>query len=104
MANSKAFDAVCAELESATSFNALEARGTVRLALKAAGLDAGSVTAAQLAVVLAQVLPGELTNRGVDNAESVCRDIAARLSTLAPDDDAADADSPEAVFARLGGS
>ncbi|MCG8590142.1 MAG: hypothetical protein MJE66_12695 [Proteobacteria bacterium] len=101
MANSPAFDAVCAELEAATSFNALEARGTVRLALKAAGLDVASVTSPQLEVVLAQVLPRELESRGVENAAGVCSDISARLTNLVPDA-GVDEDSPEAVFARLG--
>jgi hypothetical protein len=100
MASSTAFEWICQELESATSLERLEARGTVRIALKQSGLEAASVTGGQLAVVLARVLPGELTNRGIDAAESVCEQIAAGLDRIpeAP----SQGDTPEAVFARLG--
>jgi hypothetical protein len=43
MAESKAFDFVCSELERRTSMTRLEARGTVRIALKDAGLAADTV-------------------------------------------------------------
>jgi hypothetical protein len=103
MADSNAFDFVCQELERATSLSLLEARGTLRLALKAAGVDARSVSAAQLRVILEKLIPGELRKRGCEDAERVCRDIGARLASKSFD--AAPApDSPEAVFARLGGA
>ena len=102
MADSTAFDFVCAELERATSLSLLEARGTLRLALKAAGVDARSATAAQLRVILDKLIPGELRKRGCEDAENVCRELAARLGSRSFDGPAA-ADSPEAVFARLGG-
>jgi hypothetical protein len=100
MASSTAFEWVCQELESATDLERLEARGTVRIALKQAGLEATSVTGEQLAVVLSRVLPGELTSRGIDAAEGLCQRIAAGLDRIpaAPDQ----GDTPEAVFARLG--
>lgn len=101
MADATAFDFVCAELERATSLSLLEARGTLRLALKAAGVDARSVTAAQLRVILDKLLPGELRKRGCDDAENVCREIGTRLGSRSFDGPSAD--SPEAVFARLGG-
>ena len=44
MADSPAFDCVCEKLEEAPPRDRLQARGTVRLALKQAGLDARSVT------------------------------------------------------------
>jgi hypothetical protein len=103
MADSNAFDFVCQELERATSLSLLEARGTLRLALKAAGVDARSVSAAQLRVILDKLIPGELRKRGCEDADGVCRDIAARLASKSFDAAAA-ADSPEAVFARLGGA
>jgi hypothetical protein len=100
MASSTAFEWICQELESATSLDRLEARGTVRIALKQSGLEAASVTGEQLAVVLGRVLPGELTSRGIDAAESICQQIAAGLDRIptAP----SQGDTPEAVFARLG--
>jgi hypothetical protein len=100
MADGKAFDHVCAELEGATSLDRLAARGTVRLALKGAGLDPASTTATQMRVVLQRVLPGELARRGVSDAEDVCKAIVESLGSM---QDGVGGESPEAVFARLGG-
>jgi len=100
MADSKAFTTLCEELESSSTLDRLEARGTVRLALKQAGLEAGSVTASQLAVVVEKILPGELKTRGIDDADSVCTQLGTSLKTM-PDEDGGE--SPEAVFKRLGG-
>ena len=102
MADSTAFEWLCDALESGTSLDRLEARGTVRLSLKEAGLAAASVTGKQLAVVVERVLPSELGARGIEDAEAVCLRLAGQLGQLA--DGAEQADSPEAVFARLGGA
>lgn len=51
-------------------------------------------------VVLEKVLPTELTQRGVDDAESVCRELVASMP--ADDAGAGTVDSPEQVFERLG--
>ena len=95
-----AFEWICQELESTTSLERLEARGTVRIALKQSGLEAASVTGEQLAVVLARVLPDELSLRGIDAAESICQQIAAGLDRIqaAPNQGS----TPEDVFSRLG--
>jgi hypothetical protein len=100
MSDSTSFEFACSELERATSLERLEARGTVRLALKEAGLEAHSVTPDQMAAVMTKVLPKELASRGVEDGESTCASIAAALSDL-PDEEVAD--TPEAVFHRLGG-
>jgi len=102
MAAEKVFDFVAEQLEQATDFDKLEARGTVRLALKQSGLEASNVTSVQMAVVLQKVLPGELKTRGVESPESVCEGIARALKS-ADFGDASDAQSPEAVFKRIGG-
>jgi hypothetical protein len=99
MSDTQAFDLVCAELERATSLDKLQARGTVRLALKSAGLEPQSVTAAQLRVVLEKRMPGELRSRGCEDAEAVCARIAGALASASF---ASAGDSPEAIFARLG--
>lgn len=101
MADSPSFDFACGELERATTLDRLEARGTVRLALKETGLEARSVTASQMAAVMDKILPKELTNRGVENADSICTMIAEALSEMR---DEVAADTPEAVFQRLGGN
>ena len=76
MADSKAFTTLCEELERASSLDRLEARGTVRLALKQAGLEANAVSASQLAVVVEKILPAELRTRGVDNPDALCGQLA----------------------------
>ena len=100
MSASTVFERTCSELAQATSFDTLSARGTVRLALKSAGLDPREVTSAQMLVVVKRLLPGELKARGVKEPETVCATIAARIDGLAPE---APAQSVEAVFRRLGG-
>ena len=100
MADAAAFDFVCTQLEQRTSLNRLEARGTVRLALKAAGLDAGQVTPAQMRTVVEKILPGELRNRAVKDPERHCTALAALLAS-SKFAEAGGGESPEAIFARL---
>jgi hypothetical protein len=100
MADSAAFEAACACLEQASSLDRLSARGTIRLALKEAGLEAKTVSARELEVVVKKVLPGELAARDVATPDAVCERIAKALQGLGG---SATADSPEAVFARLAG-
>lgn len=97
-----AFEFVCEALERAAELDRLEARGTVRIALKAAGLEAGSVRPEELAVVLRRVMPEELQKRGVADAVGVCEALVTGLKNASWS--AASSDSPDAVFARLGGS
>jgi hypothetical protein len=102
MAKGEIFDWACAHLEEMTSLSDLEARGTVRLALKQTGLDARSVTSQQMGVLLERVLPEELRVRDIENASEVCGTLAQRLKEQSFAD-AESADAPEAVFRRLGG-
>jgi len=102
MSDSATFDHVCSALENATSLNRIESRGTVRLALKTAGLGANSITPEQMAVVIERVLPVELENRGVTDPDRVCMAMNSGLSAVASD--ASTGDTPESVFDRLGGS
>ncbi len=95
------FDTVSEGLEARTDLERIEARGTVRIALKSAGLDVRSVTPEQMAVVLARVLPTELENRGIADAGQLCADLRAALEGVASP--APRGDSPEDVFERLGG-
>lgn len=99
------FERVADALEQGTDLSQLEARGTLRLALKQAGLEARDVTGAQMAVVLDQVLPGELHARGIERGTDVCGRIGISLrSCLAPGGAggrSVGAESPEAVFRRL---
>lgn len=100
MADAEAFEAVCALLEARTSLDRLAARGTVRIALKQAGLDARTVTPEQMAVVADKVLVGELTSRGIGEAGTVCRELVTRLRAMTG---VSAGDTPDTVFRRLGG-
>jgi len=104
MAKNEAFEWVCDAIEGATTLDRLEARGTMRLALKAAGLDAREVSADQLGTVLTRVLPSELETRGIADAPTTCERIALDLSSQNLQTAGSGGDSPENVFARLGGN
>jgi len=101
MNESAVFESTCEALARATSFDNPSARGTVRHALKSAGLDARQVTSAQMRVVLKHVLPGELRALGIKEPDAVCSTIAERIAGIAPIP--AQGPSVEDVFRRLGG-
>jgi hypothetical protein len=105
MADAAAFDWICNRLEQNTSLDRLESRGTIRLALKSAGLEARSVTPDQLGVVIEKRLVEELRARGVDDCEDVCARLAAGLESEAASlTTGGAAETPDAVFSRLGGT
>jgi len=98
------FDLAAEKLEIHSDLDKLEARGTLRLALKASGLDASALTTTQLEVVLEKVMPGELERRGVWNPQKVCEAVATDVKAGLGDADPASMSEAEAVFRRLGGS
>jgi hypothetical protein len=100
MAESQAFEQVCQALEDTSSLSRLEARGTVRLTLKEAGLDAKAVTPAELEVVIERLLPLELESRGIANAPSVCETLRSAIDAGASPSSVKD--RPDAVFQRMG--
>ena len=81
MADPGVFDHVAEALESATALDRLEARGTLRLALKEAGFDARSPQPEQMKVVVEKVLPNELATRGIEDAAGICRQLIASLDS-----------------------
>jgi hypothetical protein len=99
MAVSPAFTWVCLELERATPLSELEVRGTVRLALRQAGLDAQTVSGAEMSAVLRRILPKELANRAVPDTAPLCEALASRIEIRSFEGGDAVAD----VFRRLGG-
>ena len=104
MADSPAFDWLCDQLEEGTSLDRLEARGTVRIALKSAGLEARTVSPPQMKVVIEKILGEELTARGISDGASLCSRLAGEIdrkaASLTSD---APGETPDAVFSRLGG-
>lgn len=103
MAGSQGFEWLCEAIEAGSSLERLEARGTVRIALKEAGLEARSVTPSELLVVVEKILPRELRNRGVTGEAALCARLAAGLRNLEASGAPAAQDTPDAIFRRLGG-
>ncbi len=95
------FDIVADELERRTEFAKLEARGTLRMALKEGGLNARNVRGEQMSLILLEVMPKELCARGIENADEICDGIDTVLKSQHPAYfRIPKADSPEAVFRR----
>ena len=95
------FELVAQELERRTDLAKLEARGTVRLALKEAGLDARTATAEQMIVMLQKVMPDQMRSRGVEQPEQICGAIITALESNRVAASRPEAESPEAIFRRL---
>jgi hypothetical protein len=96
------FDLAAERLEHHTALDRLEARGTLRLALKAAGLEPKGVTSEQLRVLFERVLPGELETRGVSDAASVCRAVMDDVASSPVAREEPASESVDEVFSRLG--
>lgn len=96
------FEFIAAKLQAQTDLDQLEARGTLRIALKEAGLDPRNVTPAQMSVMLEKTMPRELLARGVEGVESLCQGLIAGLKSF-QGPSSGGGESPEDVFRRLGG-
>jgi len=102
MADSTTFDATCSELEALANFDRLTARGTIRIAVKTAGLDPKTVAPREMRVVVDKLLEAELASRGVEDPDGICRTISKMLGQLRTSEESGSS-SPDAIFARLGG-
>jgi hypothetical protein len=98
--NSAAFECVARRLAEGTGLDTLAARGTVRIVLREAGLDAATVAPAQMRTVVERLLPAALRARGVAEADALCARICSDLVGVR--DPGAVRETPERVFARLG--
>jgi hypothetical protein len=95
------FDFAAERLEHHAGFDRLEARGTLRIALKAAGLAPKSLTGTQLQAVFERVMPGELDSRGVSDMQDVCAAVLADVGSAGGAAADAGATSPDDIFRRL---
>jgi hypothetical protein len=100
VSTSAVFDWLSTQLSQRSTLEVIQARGTLRLALKDAGLEARTLTKLQAQVVLAKVLPHELGPRGVPNATQLCADLAIALKAMTFA--GATTEAAESIFARLG--
>ncbi|MDH3520402.1 MAG: hypothetical protein OEM49_08080 [Myxococcales bacterium] len=97
------FDAVAEMLQARTSLDRLQARGTLRLALKVAGLDPSDLSTEQLRVVLEKILPRELETRGVEQAAAICSAVMTDVASSHVAEAADSRASVDEIFSRLGG-
>ena len=81
MAESPVFERACEALEQATHLSQVEARGTLRIAIKEAGYDPGGINRPQLLAVVFHSLPQELAALGLANAQQICDAIASHVAT-----------------------
>jgi hypothetical protein len=93
------FDLAAEQLEQHAGFDRLEARGTLRIALKAAGLKPNNLTGAQLQVVFEKVMPEELKSHGVSDMQDVCAAVLADLGSAGAAH--ASTTNPDEIFGRL---
>jgi hypothetical protein len=103
MDHASIFDWVADALERRTELTRLEARGTVRIALRDAGLEPATVTPRQMEVTLTQVLPGLLARRGVEGHEALCSDMVLAFREFTHQSSVLPTESAYDVFRRLGG-
>jgi hypothetical protein len=95
------FDLAAQKLEQHTGFSQLEARGTLRIALKSAGLDPRSLTLDELRVVFEKLMPAELEQRGVSDTTGVCATVVRDLESAPISATDSSPSNPDDVFRRL---
>ena len=95
------FDLAAQKLEQHTGFSQLETRGTLRIAVKAAGLDPRNLTLDELRVVFEKLLPGELEQRGVSDTAGACAAVMRGLENAPIAATDSSSSSPDDVFRRL---
>ena len=95
------FELAAEQLEQQTALERLEVRGTLRLALKQAGLSPRGLDVAQLAVVFEKLMPGELVSRGIEDAATACDAVMKHIANSAVAAEPSTASSTDEVFKRL---
>ena len=96
------FDIAAERLGESSDMDRLAARGTLRLALKGAGLDANSLTIPQLRAVFEKIMPKELEARGVADADASCKTAMDATERVASEAELVASNSPDEIFKRLG--
>lgn len=97
------FEWVGQELEKRTALSRLEARGTVRLVLRDAGLEPGTVTVSEMVVVLRRLMTPALEKRRVEDAADVCKRVTELLEAIAQRGLLIGRESAYEVFRRMDG-
>jgi hypothetical protein len=97
------FDCAAEQLEQSTDLDRLEARGTLRLAIKQAGLDSKTLSLPELGVVFEKVMPGELKLRGIGSPKEICGTVIQNLKRTESTTEETPNSSIDDIFHRLGG-
>jgi hypothetical protein len=97
--DSDRFTLVADRLSQLSELDRLEARGTVRIAFKMAGVDVNHFGLDDLEAVLANIMPGELEKRGCADAGAICQAITKSLEGDVPQTAARPRDE---IMRRLG--
>jgi len=97
------FDRAADQLERSTDLDRLEARGTLRIALKEAGLGASSLTLVQLETVFEKLMPQQLEQRAVNDFQAVCSAVMKEIRLVEVSADTSATINTDEIFGRLGG-
>ena len=97
------FDCAAQKLETLTDLDRLEARGTLRIALKEAGLDAKTLTLIQLETVFEKMMPQQLELRAIDDPRAACSAVIKEVRLAGISAGGSAAASSDEIFGRLGG-
>jgi hypothetical protein len=95
------FDVAAGALERRTGLGSLEARGTLRIALKAGGVAARGLSEPQLRAVLEKLMPHELEVRGLRDAEAICAAVIEDAQSEWADVASRRASDPDEIFRRM---
>lgn len=98
-AMASAFELAARCLSQSTGMSETEARGTLRFAMKDAGLRIELLTPAKARVLLQRVVPRHLTARGQTDAQAACDAAAAALA--AQEAVRPSVPAPDEVFRRV---
>ncbi len=95
------FDLAAEKLEQQTGFSQLEARGTLRIAVKSAGLNPASIGLDELRVIFEKLMPGELEKRGVSDIAGTCAAVMTDLESTPATATDSSSITPDDIFRRL---
>ncbi len=97
------FDLVAQEIENRCQLTTIQVRGTLRIAIKDAGLDPKLITTRQMTVILNKVLGQHLIRRGIEAEQSkqICATIVSTITEADLPDPTGIERLPESLFERL---
>ena len=99
--DSDLFTIVADRLCELSDLDRIEARGTIRLGFKKAGVDVKSFGLDDLEAVFTKIMPAELVARGCTDSEAICDAILKSLEDAVPESVIRSSDE---IMRRLGGS